>query len=287
PHGTPAARESSTAPGHPTEGKLMSRISAAADPAGPLAAAPPGGAAALFRAPEGRSRSAAVGTATAPGAAGAGPGEAPTGYAHGAPLSDEGAGEGDGGPWEELVTTALLGPDRRTPPGAVPGPGAPLHLLDAAAEATVRRRAGARPDRAAERPAPAPPDPRPALPPAAAHRLALLLSDRPGPSGGRRGTAPDLRELLPQWLAAANDRGFAAPAALLPALLDAARARTDLRPAALRFAGPRALWLARLNPDWRFALRATSDGGPSRPGTEDPAAVRRLWQEGLFAERVA
>ncbi|MEU2384226.1 DUF5691 domain-containing protein [Streptomyces sp. NPDC012461] len=265
----------------------MSRISAAADPAGPLAAAPPGGAAALFRAPEGRSRSAAVGTATVPGAAGAGPGEAPTGSAHGAPLSDEGAGEGDGGPWEELVTTALLGTDRRTPPGAVPGPGAPLHLLDAAAEATLRQRAGARPDQAAERPAPAPPDPRPALPPAAAHRLALLLSDRPGPSGGRRGTAPDLRELLPQWLAAANDRGFAAPAALLPALLDAARARTDLRPTALRLAGPRALWLARLNPDWRFALRATSDGGPSRPGTEDPAAVRRLWQEGLFAERVA
>ncbi|MER5991369.1 DUF5691 domain-containing protein [Streptomyces viridosporus] len=190
--------------------------------------------------------------------------------------------------WEDLVTTALLGTDRRTPAGCVPGPGAPVALLDAAAAATVRRRAGLRPARAARRPRPAPQDPRPPLPPAAARRLALLLSDRPGTSGGgRRGSAPDLMELLPQWLAAANARGFAAPPAALPALLDAARGRTDLRPATLRFAGPRALWLARLNPDWRFALRSTPGGGTSVPGAGDPEGVERLWQEGLFAERVA
>ncbi|MEV6094206.1 hypothetical protein AB0N39_29675, partial [Streptomyces cellulosae] len=35
--------------------------------------------------------------------------------------------------WEELVTTALLGTDRRTPPGAAPGPRAPSALLDAVA----------------------------------------------------------------------------------------------------------------------------------------------------------
>ncbi|MGX1313992.1 hypothetical protein RKD24_004111 [Streptomyces calvus] len=190
--------------------------------------------------------------------------------------------------WEELVTTALLGTDRRTPAGSVPGPRAPHDLLDAAALATVRRRAGLRPARAARRPAPAPADPRPALPPAAARRLTLLLTDRPGTSGGgRRGTAPDLMELLPQWLAAANAHGYAAPPEALPALLDAARGRTDLRPAALRFAGPRALWLARLNPDWRFALRATHGGGASASAPDDPDRTRRLWQEGLFAERVA
>ncbi|MFF9219967.1 DUF5691 domain-containing protein [Streptomyces viridosporus] len=190
--------------------------------------------------------------------------------------------------WKDLVTTALLGTDRRTPEGCAPGPGAPAALLDAAAAATVRRRAGLRPARAARRPRPAPQDPRPPLPPAAARRLALLLSDRPGTSsGGRRGSAPDLMELLPQWLAAANARGFAAPPAALPALLDAARGRTDLRPATLRFAGPRALWLARLNPDWRFALRSTPGGGTSVPGAGDPEGVERLWQEGLFAERVA
>lgn len=81
--------------------------------------------------------------------------------------------------------------------------------------------------------------------------------------------------------------GFAAPAESLPALLDAARGRTDLRAAALEFAGPRALWLARLNPDWRFALRATPGGGASLPGPDERRRVETLWQEGLFAERVA
>lgn len=190
--------------------------------------------------------------------------------------------------WDDLVAVALLGTDRRTPPGVAPGRSAAAALLDAAAAETVRRRAGLRPGRAAPRPEPAPEDPRPALPAAAARRLARLLADRPGTGGGgRRGTAPDLVELLPQWLAAANARGFAAPAETLPALLDAARGRTDLRPAALEFAGPRALWLARLNPEWRFALRSTPGGGTSLPGPEETGGIAKLWQEGLFAERVA
>ncbi|WP_369391411.1 DUF5691 domain-containing protein [Streptomyces sp. CG1] len=190
--------------------------------------------------------------------------------------------------WEDLVTTALLGTDRR--PVAYGGTGreAPVALLDEAAMATVRRRAGLRPARAARRPEPAPEDPRPALPAAAARRLATLLADRSGGgTGGRRGSSPDLMELLPQWLATANAHGYAAPPQALPALLDAARGRTDLRPAALAFAGPRALWLARLNADWRFALRAAPGGGAALPDPEDTEAVQRLWQEGLFAERAA
>ncbi|MGV9255480.1 DUF5691 domain-containing protein [Streptomyces sp. NPDC003697] len=192
------------------------------------------------------------------------------------------------GGWEELVTTALLGTDRRTLRGGSPGRNAPVALLDAAAMETVRRRAGLRPAPVAQRPEPAPVDPRPPLPAAAARRLAMLLADRPGTrGGGRRGTAPDLVELLPQWLQAVNACGYAAPPEALPALLDAARGRTDLRPAVLAFAGPRALWLARLNPDWRFALRAVPGGGAALPGAEDADRVRRLWEEGLFAERVA
>lgn len=194
-------------------------------------------------------------------------------------------------PWEELVTSALLGTDRRPPsPESVPpGKEPPLALLDAAAVETLRRRAGLRPAAApADRPAAAPHDPRPEPPAAARRRLAQLLADRAGAAGagGRRGTAPDLTELLPQWLAAAGEHGYRAPAPALPALLDAARARTDLRPLALAFAGPRGLWLARLNPEWRFALRGGS-GSSAVPSPDDGPAVRRLWEEGLFAERVA
>ncbi|MFI9581051.1 DUF5691 domain-containing protein [Streptomyces sp. NPDC052236] len=192
-------------------------------------------------------------------------------------------------PWEELVTSALLGTDRRTPPAdaMTAGKDAPTALLDAAALHTVRRRAGLLPAPAAARPEPAPHDTRPQLPAPARRRLAQLLADRSAPSaGGRRGTAPDLTELLPQWLAAANEHGYQAPPSVLPALLDASRARTDLRPQALAFAGPRGLWLARLNPEWKFALRGAS-GGSTLPAAEDAEAVRRLWEEGLFAERVA
>ncbi|WP_371790988.1 DUF5691 domain-containing protein [Streptomyces sp. NBC_01471] len=182
--------------------------------------------------------------------------------------------------WEELVTSALLGTDRR------PAPAGDLPLLDAAALHTVRRRAGLLPAAAAVPPSPAPDDPRPEPPEPARRRLAQLLADRSGPpgSGGRRGAAPDLTELLPQWLAAALRHGYRAPASQLDALLDAARARTDLRPQALAFAGARGLWLARLNPAWKFALRSTP-GGTALPASME--GVQSLWEEGLFAERVA
>ncbi|MEU3835407.1 DUF5691 domain-containing protein [Streptomyces microflavus] len=192
-------------------------------------------------------------------------------------------------PWEELVTSALLGTDRRppvAPGGRVPADG-PVALLDAVALHTVRRRAGLLPAVPGARPEPTLHDPRPQLPEAARHRLAQLLADRAAPAAsGRRGAAPDLTELIPQWLATANRRGFRAPAALVPPLLDAARARTDLRPQALAFAGPLGLWLAALNPEWKFALRGSA-GGSLVPDTSDPEAVRRLWEEGLFAERIA
>lgn len=184
------------------------------------------------------------------------------------------------GDWGELVGAALLGTGRRRGSG-----GGPRELLDAAAVHTLRRRAGLRPAEAAPRPRPAPADPRPEPPEPARRRLARLLAGRAeaGAGSGRRGASPDLAELLPQWLAAAGRHGYRAPAVLLPALLDAARARSDLRPQALALAGPRGMWLAGLNPDWRFALRAGAGGG--LPDPEDTAAVRQLWQEGLFAER--
>ncbi|UQI48306.1 DUF5691 domain-containing protein [Streptomyces sp. HU2014] len=199
--------------------------------------------------------------------------------------------------WDDLLSAALLGTGRRTPPVPPrPGQDGAAALLDAAALHTVRRRAGLRPAVVRERPGVAPEDPRPEPPPAARRRLALLLADRsaPGQGGGRRGAAPDLTELLPQWLAAADRHGYRAPAPLLPALLEAGRARTDLRAAALTLGGPRARWLAGLNPQWKYALRAGPDGSPpvrrsagAPAGGGDAESAQRLWEEGLFAERVS
>lgn len=189
-------------------------------------------------------------------------------------------------PWQALVATALLGTDRRPVPaldgapaatGADPG----AALLAVAAWATVQRRAGLRPAKAGPLPEPALEDPRPPLPEAAGRRLAVLLAERTGPASG--GPAANLPELLPQWLCAARVRGFRAPPALVPALLDTARARSELRPDAVALAGPLGRWLAGRNPDWRFVLRTVPDTLPG-PGTGEDGDT--VWEEGLFAERV-
>ncbi|MFD7832475.1 hypothetical protein ACFV6I_34010, partial [Kitasatospora sp. NPDC059803] len=85
-------------------------------------------------------------------------------------------------PWETLHTTALLGTDRRPLPATtlpladtVDQADPATALLELAALATVRRRAGALPVPAAGPPGPpAPEDGRPELPAAAARRLAVL-----------------------------------------------------------------------------------------------------------------
>ncbi|MFC1433149.1 DUF5691 domain-containing protein [Streptacidiphilus sp. N1-3] len=174
--------------------------------------------------------------------------------------------------WPDLVTAALLGTDRR-PLATAP------ELLDQAALQAVQRRSGLRAGPAgAAAVAPAPEDPRPPLPEPAARRLAMLL---PGPdaSSGGSGSLANISELLPQYLTAAAGHGYRVPSALVPPLLDAARARSELRGDAAQLAGPLGRWLAERNPDWRYVLRTPL------PGDSDQAD-ERLWQEGLFAERV-
>ncbi|MEU1134018.1 hypothetical protein ABZ383_29880, partial [Streptomyces sp. NPDC005900] len=95
-------------------------------------------------------------------------GSAPTGStpAHAPTSAPPAAGRAS---WEELITAALLGTDRRALPADLTAPGrtAPAALLDEAAVQTVRRRAGLRPAPAATPPEPAARDPRPPVPPAA------------------------------------------------------------------------------------------------------------------------
>lgn len=161
--------------------------------------------------------------------------------------------------WQDLVTASLIGTERTAvPPTRIPGlptladvaedPAA--ILLDRAALLTAARRAGRPPEHAELLPA-AEPDPAPVVSPAAARRLARMLS----------GEYPDL---LTEWLTAAVTRGLKAPAQLLPALLDRARrvSPTDpeLRRLVAEAGGSRARWLAGLNPDWKFVTADTLTG---------------------------
>ncbi|MFJ6622439.1 DUF5691 domain-containing protein [Kitasatospora sp. NPDC091335] len=191
-------------------------------------------------------------------------------------------------PWETLRTSALLGTERRPLPAtalpladAVDRGDPATALLELAALATVRRRAGALPVPATDPPGPpAAEDARPELPEPAARRLAVLLSGRSGSGGGAQA---NLAELLPQWLGTARALGLRPPAALIPGLLDAARARGELRADAVALAGPPGRWLAEQNPDWRFVLRTADQDAVRR---EDDPADHQVWHEGLFAERV-
>ncbi|MFG2818903.1 DUF5691 domain-containing protein [Kitasatospora sp. NPDC048365] len=183
-----------------------------------------------------------------------------------------------GDDWAELRTTALLGTDRRPLPAPV-GSTALLAaadaidrtdqataLLDLASLAAVRRRAGALADPAPELPEPAPADPRPEVPEAAARRLSVLVSGRSA------ATTANLAELLPQWLTVAREHGYRLPPALVPALLDAARARSELRPDAVALAGPLGRWLAARNTEWRFVARTVAETAETAETSETAEA---------------
>jgi hypothetical protein len=117
-------------------------------------------------------------------------------------------------------------------------------------------------------------------------------------------------DLLSEWLTTAVTRGLRPPAQLVPALLDrarrASRADPGLRRLAAQAGGPRARWLAGLNPDWAFAA-AEPTGAPGQDAwrlgdagqrrgyltarrAADPGSARELltasWAAAGAAERV-
>lgn len=135
---------------------------------------------------------------------------------------------------------------------------------------TVARRAGHRPE-SAEPLLVAADDPRPAVSPAAGHRLARIL-------GGENS------ELLHEWLIAAVGRELRPPPQLLPALLDRARrvAATNPDPDEARLrtlvaaaGGARATWLAGLNPAWSWLL-TEQPTPPPRPRLAEADAAKAM-----------
>jgi hypothetical protein len=175
-----------------------------------------------------------------------------------------------------LVEAALVGIARTPAPAADPDDpgdrlvgraanlGAEQAFLFRLGVHAVRARAGLVPAAGAERPEAAPPEPRPACPPA----LAAIVADL---------CAGDNKLILAEALARIDARGWRLPAALTPAL--AALRAPALLPAAAAVAGERGRWLARHNPAWRWLVDGVA------PVTLDER--RRTWDEGTAEARLA
>ena len=175
------------------------------------------------------------------------------------------------GDWAQLVSTALVGTDRRPLPRntGTPSAGAgetsqretpqretsqdpALLLLSRAALASLAWRVGRPPERfEGTLPTPAPADLRPPLPEPAARRLRVILDSYP--------------KYLPEWLAAVRAAGFRLPGAFFPPLLDLGRTNMLIRVDLAAVLGEPGRWLAAAGGNWRYLLREAR----SRPRPED------------------
>ena len=176
----------------------------------------------------------------------------------------------------DMLAAALVGTSRR--PWT-----ASSSLLDSAAVTLTSRRAGVSPTSGGSPVPAAPPESSPPLPPAAGARLARILGD------GVPGGSQLAQELLAQWLTLAADLGGHVPPATLPALLEAGRRNSIIRPPVAQLAGRRGQWLAALRPDWRWlndeaaAWPHPAPGGTPRVGL-GPRSDE--WETGTVGERL-
>ncbi|TWD81267.1 hypothetical protein FB561_2378 [Kribbella amoyensis] len=170
--------------------------------------------------------------------------------------------------WDGLVSSALLGTERRPPQFAELPPsiqeqlGEDPGLLDAAALATLYHRAGRLPLQGIAPLPVAEGEDRPLPRPNAIRRLTAML-------GGFQTAA------LGEWLRIATEKGWGIPPEHLPALADYARGRSEYRRLVVEAAGRRAGWLADLNPEWRFLHQAVNDD--PQVWTHGNALQRRSW----------
>lgn len=172
-------------------------------------------------------------------------------------------------PWRDaLLSTAVLGTDRRSPPIPPTAVGAgghrtdepPIDMLDQAALAAALTRAG-RTSTVAETAVTAPAESSPYAPPRAVELLGVLLDTPPV----AREVWPDLLE---RWLDTAADRGVLVPPPMLPAVVAAGGRSPRLRPALRRSWGRRGDWLAEV-----------TGSAAKRPARLDTASLTRDWAD--------
>ncbi|MBA3982480.1 MAG: hypothetical protein H0X61_02955 [Acidimicrobiia bacterium] len=170
--------------------------------------------------------------------------------------------------WGALLTTALLGTDRRQPPAAPPGPIADVVadlavivgdsapdavFLNQLAVMTVARRVALQPGRPAHLLAPPADDPRPLCAPAAARQWRSIVDGWP--------------VLEDEWMATVWQRGERVPADVLVDMLELHRTDVRRRQLAQQIGGPVVRWMSE-HLDVPLAP-------PPRPGV-DPAALSEL-----------
>jgi hypothetical protein len=158
--------------------------------------------------------------------------------------------------WHELVTTSLLGTDRRDPPAPPAGPLADVvddaleptpssRMLTAVAACVAARRAGLLPHPPAAPLSPPDADPRPLLSPAASRRWRSIVA-----------TWPVLED---EWLHVVGRRGYRVPADVLVGLLERHRRDADRWARVVRVGGPVVPWLL----DHQPALRPPASWRPA------------------------
>lgn len=157
--------------------------------------------------------------------------------------------------WNELVTTSLLGTDRRDPPDPPAGPLADVvddaveptpssRMLTAVAACVVARRAGLLPRPSAAPLAPPDIDPRPLVTPAASRRWWSITAT--------------WSVLEDEWLQVVGRCGWRLPADVLVGLLRRHRSDAPRWARVVRIGGPVVPWLLEHQP----ALRATASRRP-------------------------
>lgn len=205
--------------------------------------------------------------------------------------------------WQEVVTTALVGTQRRAlsltlPTGQLGDILSDLNssdpegaLLSAVAAISLYQQAGQLPVKN-HQPLPqrCPPDESPCCSTRAGQYLRLML-------------LKEREKLLPEWLAAAAKAGKRAPEHCLPGLLELGRNSRQLRSAILPVIGKRGRWLAAQNPDWDYVVSEDIDQTWATGScaarqlllqqlrAENPTAARErvaaIWQQEKSDERLA